>query len=69
MKRIITADQVRAADRDCIENEPITSIDLMERAAVAFVGVFVSLVPLEYSIHRAVILPAKEEILPCISQS
>ena len=51
MKRIITADQVRAADRDCIENEPITSIDLMERAAVAFVGVFVSLVPLEYSIH------------------
>lgn len=51
MKKIITADQVRAVDLYSIENEPITSLDLMERAATAFVEVFTSLVSTQYSIH------------------
>lgn len=51
MKKIITAGQVRAVDLYSIENEPITSLELMERAAVAFVEVFASLVSSQYSIH------------------
>ncbi|MBK6775297.1 MAG: hypothetical protein IPG74_05410 [Flavobacteriales bacterium] len=35
---ILEADQMRAADQHTIEHEPITSIDLMERAARACVG-------------------------------
>jgi len=41
--KILTADQVRAADSHTIENEPISSIDLMERAAVAFTESFLTL--------------------------
>jgi NAD(P)H-hydrate epimerase len=33
MKKILTAEQQREADRYTIENEPVSSIDLMERAA------------------------------------
>lgn len=51
MKKIITKDQVRAVDLYTIASEPITSVDLMERAAKAFVAVFTSLVPSQYSIH------------------
>lgn len=51
MKKIISVEQVRAADRYTIVNEPIASIELMERAAVAFVESFVSLAPSKYSIH------------------
>ena len=33
MIKILTADQIRQADQYTIENEPISSSDLMERAA------------------------------------
>jgi hydroxyethylthiazole kinase-like uncharacterized protein yjeF len=36
--KILSAEQIRAADRYAIENEPIASIDLMERAATACVN-------------------------------
>jgi len=41
---ILSADQIRKADAYTIQNEPITSIELMERASAAFVEKFVSLV-------------------------
>lgn len=40
MKKVITAAQTREADQFTIKNEPIPSIDLMERAAAAFVAEF-----------------------------
>ncbi len=40
MKKIITAEQTREADQWAIQNEPISSIDLMERASHAFVNQF-----------------------------
>jgi NAD(P)H-hydrate epimerase len=36
--KIFTGEQIRAADRYTIENEPVASIDLMERAAEAIAG-------------------------------
>lgn len=42
MKNIISAVQTRAADTFTIENEPISSIDLMERASRAFIEKFVA---------------------------
>ncbi len=51
MKKVITASQIRAADRYTIENEPISSIDLMERAAMAFVATFVTFVPSNLTVH------------------
>ncbi|MEP0368868.1 MAG: NAD(P)H-hydrate dehydratase [Cyclobacteriaceae bacterium] len=44
MVPILTAEQVRSADRHTIENEPILSIDLMERASQAFANRFMELV-------------------------
>ncbi len=41
--KILSASQVRAADQFTIENEPIASIDLMERASKAFVEKFLEL--------------------------
>ncbi len=38
MKKILTTEQIRLADQFTIENEPIASIDLMERVSVAFVS-------------------------------
>ena len=38
--KILSASQIRAADKYTIENEPIKSIDLMERASRAFVSWF-----------------------------
>lgn len=38
--KILTSEQIRAADAYTIENEPISSIDLMERASIAFVASF-----------------------------
>jgi NAD(P)H-hydrate epimerase len=38
--KILTAEQTRQADQATIRNEPIDSIDLMERASSAFVGKF-----------------------------
>ena len=38
LKKILSADQTKKADRYTIENEPILSIDLMERASKAFVS-------------------------------
>jgi NAD(P)H-hydrate epimerase len=40
MKNLLTASEFKAADAYTIENEPISSIDLMERASQAFVKVF-----------------------------
>lgn len=37
LKKILTAAQIRDADLFTIASEPIASIDLMERAAEAFV--------------------------------
>ena len=38
--KILSASQVRKADQFTIENEPIKSIDLMERASEEFVKLF-----------------------------
>ncbi len=42
MAKILSVDQIRAADRYTIEHEPISSIDLMERASQAFVHWFIN---------------------------
>src|SRR5215217_5174382 len=38
--KILTASQIRSLDQYTIQNEPISSVDLMERAANAFVKWF-----------------------------
>ncbi len=43
--KILTADQIRALDAHTIANEPVASIDLMERAALAFVNWFTTKFP------------------------
>ncbi len=43
--KILSAVQIRKADQFNIENEPVKSIDLMERASVAFVDRLVQLFP------------------------
>ncbi len=43
MLPVLTAEQIRKADAYTIENEPIASVDLMERASRAFVKKFVAL--------------------------
>lgn len=43
--KILNASQIRASDQFTIENEPIASIDLMERASNAFVEKFLDLFP------------------------
>ncbi|WP_240534710.1 hypothetical protein [Pedobacter aquae] len=40
MLKLLNAVQIREADKYTIENEPISSLDLMERAGQAFVRVF-----------------------------
>ena len=45
--KVLSASQIRAADQFTIENEPITSIDLMERASAAFVEKFLAIFPHE----------------------
>lgn len=40
MQKILSAEQIRKADQFTIQNEPIASIDLMERASMAFVQEF-----------------------------
>src|SRR5215217_2631979 len=45
MLSLLTAQQIREADAYTINNEPISSIDLMERASKAFVGWFVNHFP------------------------
>lgn len=53
MKKIISAAQMRAADQFTITNEPIASIDLMERASNAFVRVFK---PLYNKTHKVLVV-------------
>ncbi|MEM9325672.1 MAG: NAD(P)H-hydrate dehydratase [Bacteroidota bacterium] len=48
--QILNAEQIRAADQHTIKNEPIASIDLMERASEAFVSKFVE----HYTMDKAV---------------
>ncbi|MEP5612520.1 MAG: NAD(P)H-hydrate dehydratase [Cyclobacteriaceae bacterium] len=43
--KILSSSQIRAADQFTIENEPISSIDLMERASRAFVTKFSEIFP------------------------
>ncbi len=50
--KVFSSDQIRTIDQYTIDNEPIASIDLMERAAVAFVHWFVS----KFSTNRTVII-------------
>lgn len=45
MRKIINASQVKMADSDCLQSENIASHELMDRAALAFVGVFTGLIP------------------------
>jgi len=45
MQPLLTAAQIREADAYTIANEPISSIDLMERASRAFVGWFINHFP------------------------
>src|SRR5258708_21361236 len=45
MLPLLTSDRVREADAYTIAHEPITSIDLMERASKAFVGWFINHFP------------------------
>lgn len=45
MLKLLDAQQTRQADKHTIENEPITSIELMERASSAFVKFFVERFP------------------------
>lgn len=45
MNNLLTSEQMRAADAFTIKNKEITSIDLMESAALAFVGAFAEEVP------------------------
>jgi len=49
--KIFSADQVRQADHYTIEHEPVKSIDLMERAARAFVRWFVEQYPTPLKVH------------------
>src|ERR1700742_4131862 len=45
MLALLTSPQIREADAYTIANEPISSVDLMERASKAFVGWFVNHFP------------------------
>jgi hydroxyethylthiazole kinase-like uncharacterized protein yjeF len=45
MQHLLIAEQIRQADAFTIANEPISSIDLMERASKAFVGWFINHFP------------------------
>lgn len=47
MQKILSAEQIRAADQYTIEHEPVSSIDLMERAASAFCEKFKTLFPVQ----------------------
>lgn len=51
MIKILLAEQIREADRYTIEHEPISSINLMERAASAFVELFIATYSTTNSIH------------------
>lgn len=51
MIKIFSTAQIREADQYTIEQEPVRSIDLMERAAMAFTMLFVSTYSTENSIH------------------
>jgi len=50
MQKILSPEQIRAADQYTIKHEPISSIDLMERAANAFSEKFIALFPNSKSI-------------------
>ena len=49
--KILSAEQLRAADAFTIENEPISSLQLMERASKAFVSCFMQHFDKSHSIH------------------
>src|SRR5690554_3745955 len=48
MRKLITVEQMREADSDCLKVKNISSIDLMEKAATAFINVFSGLIPEKY---------------------
>ncbi len=49
--KILNTEQIRRLDAYTIENEPISSIDLMERASTAFVKWFISHFDVEHSVR------------------
>lgn len=49
--KILSVPQIRAADTYTITHEPISSDDLMERAAAAFTTIFVRLYPAPQEVH------------------
>jgi ADP-dependent NAD(P)H-hydrate dehydratase / NAD(P)H-hydrate epimerase len=51
MIKILSAEQIKKWDEFTIQNEPISSIDLMERASMAFVEEFIRLISSETSIE------------------
>ena len=48
--KILTAEQIRALDKYTTESEPISSIDLMERASIAFVDKLLEKYPYQSSL-------------------
>ena len=51
MLKILSSNQIRHADQFTIKKEPITSIDLMERASSAFTDWFLDKFPHGYAVH------------------
>lgn len=49
--KVLSSSQIRTADQHTIKNEPISSIDLMERASNAFVSKFLLLCPARQPVH------------------
>ncbi|MEP0984456.1 NAD(P)H-hydrate dehydratase [Ekhidna sp.] len=49
--KVLSSEQIRKADQFTIKNEPISSIDLMERASQAFVTKFLGLHPEKKSVY------------------
>src|SRR5690554_126847 len=48
MRKLITVEQMREADADCLKVKNLSSISLMEKAATAFINVFSGLIPERY---------------------
>jgi len=59
--KILSAEQTRKADAYTIANEPIKSIDLMERASQAFVNWFT----LTFSVDKSILTNCRHRQLTC----
>ena len=66
MIKIFSTDKVRELDKYTIQNEPISSIDLVERAATVFTSDFAAAIPNKPALSY---LPDKEITEPTHWQS